>query len=134
MFAAMIASLGITALAQFALFYGRAVVGGVAKEPLSADLRIAAGLSGSGVSGSDFWSLSGLHRITPALERQENGLRLVSAYFRAVDLLRDSLGRLMPAVGAWSQMEMATCATYVAVVMDRKMKSNVECVAALRSC
>lgn len=133
MFAAMIMSIAITALAQFALYYWRAVVAGVAAQPLSADLLIAAGLKNSRVSGGDFWALSGLHKVTPALYRQANGLGLVSAYFRVVDSLRSTVGALVPSVELWSQREMATCASYAAVVIDRKMRSNLAYAAAMHS-
>lgn len=133
MFAAMLLSIAITALGQFALYYWRAVVAGVAAQPLSTNLLVAAGLENSRVSGSDFWSLSGLNQVTPALHRQANGLRLVRAYFHLVDSLRRSLGAVVPGVGTWSQREMATCACYAAVVIDRKMKSNLAYAAAMRS-
>jgi hypothetical protein len=134
MFPAMLLSIAITALAQFALYYWRAVVAGIASEPLSANLLVAAGLRNTPVSGGDFWTLSRVNQVTPALRRQANGLKLVRAYFHLVDSLRRSVGALVPGVGAWSQREMATCASYAAVVIDRKMKSNLACALAMRSC
>jgi hypothetical protein len=119
---------------QFALYYGRAVVAGVAAQPLSENLLAAAGLTGPRVSSSDFWTLSGINRATPALQRQASGLRWVRGYFHLVRALRGSVGALLPGVGQWSQQEMATCACYAAVVIDRKMKSNLAWAAAMRSC
>jgi hypothetical protein len=134
MLAAMIVLLATTAFVQFGLYYWRAVVAGMGKHPLSNELLTAAGLGQARVTGGDFWTLSGLNRVTPALRRQAGGLRLVRTYFQFVELLWASLGQLVPGVGAWSQREMATCACYAAVLVDRKMKSNLDCMAALRSC
>ncbi|HXN21832.1 MAG TPA: hypothetical protein VOA41_03700 [Candidatus Dormibacteraeota bacterium] len=130
----MLLSIAVTALGQFVLYYWRAVVAGVAAQPLSANLLVAAGLADSRVSSSDFWTLSGINRVTPALQRQSSGLSFVRAYFHLVDSLRRSVGALLPSVGQWSQQEMATCACYAAVVIDRKMQSNLAWAAAMRSC
>jgi hypothetical protein len=40
----------------------------------------------------------------------------------------------MPAVAAWSQRELAICARYAAVQIDRRLQANLELAASLRSC
>lgn len=129
----MLFSVAITALGQLALYYWRAVVAGVAAQPFSDRALVAAGLSNSRVSSADFWTLSGLNAITPSLQRQSNTLRLMRAYFHVVESLCRSVGALVPSIGKWSQQEMATCACYAAVVIDRKMKRNLACAAEMRS-
>src|ERR1700737_2942664 len=103
MYPAMLLSLATIAFGQFAVFYWRVVVAGVAAHPISENLIVAAGLQGSRVSAADFRALSGLNRLMPALTKQQNGLRHMSVYFRLVDSLRHTLGVLIPSVASWSQ-------------------------------
>lgn len=133
MFPAILLSLAIIAFGQFAVFYWRVVVAGVAAHPISVNLIVAAGLQGSPVSAADFRTLSGLNQLMPALSRQANGLSYMKLYFRLVDSLRHTMGAFIPSVASWSQREMATCASYAAVVIDRKMKSNLACAVLMRS-
>jgi hypothetical protein len=51
-----------------------------------------------------------------------------------VDGLGSLVGRSMPSVAAWSQRELAVCARYAAVQIDRRLQANLELAASLRSC
>ncbi len=134
MIAALLLVISLVALAQFFLYYWRALVLGVAAQPLSERFREASPVGEEALGARDFGVLLQLYEMTPQLKVEKSRLGAVRMYYRAVDALGRLAGRLMPRVGAWSEREMATCTRYVAVRMDQRMARNMECAAALRSC
>jgi len=134
MFAAMLLVISIVALSQFALYYWRAVLAGVAAQPVSPRVLEAAHVEGGYPSASDFEALAGLHDLTPELQPTRGGLSLVRAYFRTIAAIEGVFGRSLPAVAAWGQRERAICARYAAVQIDRRLQANLELAASLRSC
>jgi hypothetical protein len=134
MFAAMLFAISIVALSQFAIYYWRAVLAAVAGQPVSEHILAAARVQNGKITGQDFDTLAGLHALTPDLHPGNNGLGPVRCYVRIVDTIRDFAGRRMPAVAAWSEHELAVCARYAAVQIDRRLQANLELAAALRSC
>jgi hypothetical protein len=134
MFAAMLFAISIVALTQFAAYYWRAMVAGAAAQPVSDRVLAAAGVQNGQVTGQDFPALLGLHDLTPELRAGGSGLGLVRLYYGLVDAIAALVGRSMPAVGAWSQRELAVCARYAAVQIDRRLQANLELAASLRSC
>jgi hypothetical protein len=134
MFAAMLFAISIVALTQFAAYYWRAMLAGAAAQPVSERVLAAAGVQNGQVTGQDFPALVGLHNLTPELRSGGNGLGLVRAYYSLVDGIKSLVGRSLPAVGAWSERELAVCARYAAVQIDRRLQANLELAASLRSC
>ncbi|HXN25442.1 MAG TPA: hypothetical protein VOA41_22140 [Candidatus Dormibacteraeota bacterium] len=117
----------LTAFAQFGVYYWRAIMVGLAAEPVSAALA-AAGLPPSAVDGSVFPTLVGMHKLTPCLSEgsggRRGGLLPVSVYFHFVHSLARTVGLRFPRVAAWTQREMTLCARYAAVLVARRLKSN----------
>jgi len=134
MFAAMLLVISILALSQFALYYWRSVLAGVAAQPVSGRVLEAARVNGGTVSAADFDTFAGLHELTPDLQPNANNLWPVRLYVRAIDAIEFLLGSALPAVAAWGQRERAVCARYVAVQIDRRLQANLELAASLRSC
>jgi hypothetical protein len=134
MFAAMIFTIAILALCQFALFYWRAVVSGVASLPVSDRVLEAAHLESGEFCGADFERLASLHGMTPELEGGDSNLGLVGMYYRVVQSLGAAFGKVSPAVGSWSERESVLCAHYAAVQIERRLQSNLVQAAAIRSC
>ncbi|HEY2548600.1 MAG TPA: hypothetical protein VGI46_21175 [Candidatus Acidoferrum sp.] len=134
MFAAMLLAISIVALSQFALYYWRAVLAGVAAQPVSDRVLAAANLVGGRMHGRDFEKLAGLHELTPELGDGSGGLTLVRAYYRVVEGLGSLSGVRLPAMAEWCERERVICARYAAVQIDRRMQANLALVAALRSC
>jgi hypothetical protein len=134
MFAAMLFAISIVALAQFALYYWRAVLAGVAAQPVSDRVLAAARVENGRVTPQHFGTLAGLHDLTPDLYPNRGGLGLVRIYYRVVGALDALAGTRIPAVAAWSIRERVICARYAAVQMDRRLQANLELAASLRSC
>jgi hypothetical protein len=134
MFAAMLLAISIVALTQFALYYWRAILAGVASQPVSDRVLAAANLDAGRMQGQDFEKLAGLHELTPELGGTSGGLSLVRVYYRIVQGLGALSGVRMPAVAEWCERERVICARYAAVQIDRRLQANLALVAALRSC
>jgi hypothetical protein len=134
MFAAILLAISIVALSQFALYYWRAILAGVAAQPVSERVLAAANLDAERMKGRDFEKLAGLHELTPELVPSGGGLTLVRAYYRIVAGLSALSGMRLPAVAEWCERERVICARYAAVQIDRRLQVNLALVAALRSC
>jgi hypothetical protein len=134
MFAAMLLAISIVALSQFALYYWRAILAGVAAQPVSERVLAAANLEVGRMNGRDFEKLAGLHDLTPELGPDGGGLTLVRAYYRIVEALGSLSGLHMPAVAEWCERERVICARFAAVQIDRRLQANLALAASLRSC
>ena len=110
------------------------MLAGAAAQPVSERVLAAAGVQNGQVTGQDFPALVGLHNLTPELRTGGKGLGLVRAYYSLIDSIASLVGRSLPAVGAWSERELAVCARYAAVQIDRRLQANLELAASLRSC
>ena len=135
MFAFMLFVISIVALSQFALYYWRAVLAGVAAQPLSDRVLSAAHIANGRPTAQDFQTLAGLHKLTPDLRPSRRGLAFVRIYYRALESLDSfAAGSRMPAIAAWSDRERTLCARYAAVQIDLRLQANLALAASLRSC
>ena len=134
MFNAMLFTISIVALSQFALYYWRAVLAGVAAQPVSDRVLSAARVEGGRLTPQHFGTLAGLHDLTPDLFPNRGGLGLVRLYYRVIEGLDALAGKRLPALAAWSIRERIICARYAAVQVDRRLQANLELAASLRSC
>jgi hypothetical protein len=134
MFATMILAIAIVAMFQFAIYYWRAVLTGVASLPVSNQVLEAAHADEGELRGADFRRLVGLYDLTPELMSGGTGLGLVSLYFAVVRKADALFGKLSPAFMNWGEREMALCARYAAVQIDRRLQANLEQVVSIRSC
>ena len=129
MFAAMLFTISVVALSQFALYYWRAVLAGVAAQPVSDRVLAAAHVEDGRLLPRHFETLAELHDLTPDLKPNQGGLGLVRVYYRLIQ----GLG-VLPMLAAWSERERVLCARYAAVQVDRRLQTNLELAASLRSC
>lgn len=129
MFAAMLFTISVVAMSQFALYYWRALLAGVAAQPVSDRVLAAAHVEDGHVLPQHFETLAELHELTPDLKPNPSSLGLVRLYYRLVQ----GLG-LLPMLAAWSEHERLVCARYAAVQVDRRLQANLALAASLRSC
>ncbi len=134
MFSAMLLSISIVALSQFALYYWRAVLAGVAAQPVSDRVLVAAQVENGRLRPQDFQTLAGLHDLTPDLHLNRSGLGLVRLYYWVIEGLDSFLGQRIPSFAVWSEHERVICARYAAVQVDRRLQANLDLAASLRSC
>jgi hypothetical protein len=134
MFSAMLLAISVVALSQFALYYGRAVLAGVAAQPVSDRVLVAAQVENGRLTPQDFQTLAGLHNLTPDLYPNCSGLGLVQLYYRAIEGLDAFFANRIPIFSTWSERERIMCVRYAAVQVDRRLQANLDLVASLRSC
>src|SRR5947208_15190890 len=82
MFSAMLLAISIVALSQFALYYWRAVLAGVAAQPVSDRVLVAAQVEIGRLTPHHFQTLAGLHDLTPDLYPNPIRLGPVRFYYR----------------------------------------------------
>jgi len=129
MFAAMLFTISVVALSQFALYYWRAVLAGVAAQPVSDRVLAAAHVEDGRLLPQHFETMAELHALTPDLQSNQRSLGLVRVYYRLVQALG-----MLPMLTAWSESERVVCARYAAVQVGRRLQANLELAASLRSC
>jgi len=134
MFSAILFAIAVVALAQFALYYWRAVLTGVAAQPVSNRVLEAAHISEAGLRGADFQKLVSLLAVTPQLQGHGSKLHLIRAYYNLVGQISQWFGSLSPAVALWTEQERVLCARYTAVQVDRRLAANLAQAASIRSC
>src|SRR2546427_12724755 len=96
MFSAMLLAISIVALSQFALYYWRAVLAGVAAQPVSDRVLVAAQVENGRLTPQHFQTLAGLHDLTPDLFPNRGGLGLVRLYYKVIEGLDAFLGKSIP--------------------------------------
>ncbi len=134
MFSAMLLAISIVALGQFAVFYWRAVVAGIAAQPVSEQVLAAAKVESDAIRGDDFRSFAKLHDLTPDLSPRPVGLGFVPVYFGFIQVVGKMAAGRVSALANWAEGERILCARYAAVQIDRRLQSNMALAAAMRSC
>jgi hypothetical protein len=129
MIAAILFTVSIAALVQFAVYYWRATISGVAANAISDRIRTAAGITAPQIAAKDFHSILSLHDLSPDLRGPNGSFLRVRAYYSVVE----KVGRLIPAMANWANAEMVTCSRYVAVLVDQHLERNMASAAQVRS-
>jgi hypothetical protein len=133
MFSAILFTISIVALAQFALYYWRAVLAGVAAQPIPMEILEAAQVEESRMCGADFEKLASLLILTPELKRARGGLGLVPTYFKLIGKVSNFFGQISPALTSWVEQERTLCARFAAVQVGRRLEANLAQAASMRS-
>jgi hypothetical protein len=134
MFSALILAFSIVALAQFGAFYWRAVVAGIAAQPVSEQVLAAANVDSRTLCGEDYRSLAQLHKLTPDICTKSSGLGLVPLYFKIMHGIGKLASGRITALADWAESERVLCARYAAVQVDRRLQANLQLAASMRSC
>ena len=134
MLSATLFSIAAVALCQFALYYWRAVLTGVASQPISSRILEAANVEEHLLSGDHFPKLADLYALTPELQGNGGGLGFVGVYYHLTGKLGQVFGRFAPSTLGWSEREQLLCARYAAVQIGQRREANLAEAAAMRSC
>lgn len=134
MFSAMLLTISVVALSQFGLYYWRALVMGVAAQPVSERVLEAAHVNGAELTGDHFRVFAELHDLTPDLRPGPRGLGFIRLYYSALRGLEKVAGRFSSSLVEWAEGERVLCARYAAVQIDRRLQANLALAASIRSC
>ena len=133
MFSSILLAISVCAVFRFAMYYWRAVVAGVAAQPVSDRLLSAAKVEEGHFTADHFRTFAQLHKLTPDLNAPKTGLGLVGLYYNLVELIGSVASHSIPSVAAWSERERIMCAQYAAVQVDRRLCGNLQFASGLRS-
>src|SRR5271155_2280187 len=97
MFSAVLLSISIVAMLQFALYYWRAVLAGVAMQPLSERLLETIEKDEAEIGGNDFEQLASWLDLAPVMKAGSGSLGPVRTYFRIVRKAEQIFGTISPA-------------------------------------
>jgi hypothetical protein len=128
MIGAILFMISLAAFVQFALYYWRAMIAGVATQPISDRIRTAAGITALQIGARDFRSILSLHDLSPDLRGPNGSFHVLRAYYSGVE----KLGSLIPAMASWADAEMTTLSRYVAVLVDQHLERNIASAAEVR--
>ena len=118
---ALLFVISMAGFAQFAIYYWRACIATTLGEPVSPQVRNAAGISGSVIGSHDFRTITKLHDSISGKSQRGRKLRAIRAYYWFVE----KLGSIVPAAGNWAETEMAMCSHYMAVQVDRLLARDM---------
>ena len=128
MMPAIILIVSLAALLQFFVSYCRSLIAASAKQPLSAEVKDVAGISRT-ASGEDFLRVVQLLQLCPVRSQDRGEIRAVDAYFRLLNFLRSTLGKAVPSLLSWTEVERAQCAYFAAVALERRIAFNRDLLA-----
>jgi len=134
MVAALILAFSVLALLQFAVSQWRLIWLTTANQPISENLRTAAGIDDGAIRATDFAGLLQLcDELSPNVRKATPWLREVRCYYRVLSKVQGACASLVPSLAKWASGEMATCSRYVAVVLDQNLALDLDRRAATRS-
>jgi hypothetical protein len=118
--ATLIFILSAFALLQFFISYCRSLIAGCIKQPLSAEVRDVTGIPNT-AAGEDFARVIQLLDLCPERPEERGRIRAINLYFRLLNVIRSTVARIIPSLGAWTEMERGQCTYFAAVTLDRRI-------------
>lgn len=107
-------------LAQFGFYYWRTRIRSISALPVSDRVRAAARITTSTVGSHDFQAILSVYDSVPHLGGCTDRFRAIRTYYAVVE----KLGRRIPSMAKWSEVEMTSCSSYIAVLVDRHIQHN----------
>jgi hypothetical protein len=128
MMASLIFAVSVVTLLMFFVSYCRSLTAASSRHQLSWEVRDVTGITGL-PTGKDFVRVSQLLQLCPERPDDKTGLEAVGLYYGILNLAERTLGRLIPSVKPWTEQELAGCANFAAVILDRRIAFSREILA-----
>jgi hypothetical protein len=120
MMAALILACSVVFLLQFFVSYCRSLIAATANEALSPEVQDVTGIS-TAASGEDFARVIQLLLLCPDRPEDRGEIRAIGAYFRLLSIVRRTLERVAPSIGAWAEKERGQCTYFAAIALARRI-------------
>jgi hypothetical protein len=124
----MIFALSVATLLMFFVSYCRSLTASSSRHLLSREVRDVTGIAAV-PSGKDFIRVTQLLQLCPERPEDRTGLQAVGIYFRLLNVVQESLARIIPSLRAWTEHELAGCTSFAVVVLDRRIAFSREILA-----
>lgn len=128
MMAAIILVFSLVTLMMFFVSYCRSLMASSATHPLSEEVRDVTGIH-TRASGQDFTRVLQLLQLCPERPTDRMGLQAVQLYYSFLGTAQSAISRIAPSFKSWSDNERASCAYFVAVVLDKRISFSREMLA-----
>jgi hypothetical protein len=125
MMAAIILVFSLVTLMMFFVSYCRSLMASSASHSLSEEVRDVTGIR-TRASGQDFTRVLQLLQLCPERPADRTGLQAVQLYYSFLSTAQSAFSRILPSFRAWAENERASCAYFVAVVLDKRISFNRE--------
>jgi hypothetical protein len=110
----------VAALLQFFISYSRSLIAASARRALSPDVQDVIGITRS-ASSQDFDRVMQFLKLCPERREDRNGIQAIGAYFHLLGAVGVTVGKILPALRAWTESERSQCAYFAAVALDRRI-------------
>ncbi len=128
MMAAIIFAISLVTLFMFFVSYCRSMMASAARQELSEEVRDVTGIR-ERASAQDYTRVVQILELCPEPPEDRTGLRAVSFYYSCLNIGRETISRIVPALKSWTEQEQAGCAYFAAVALDRRISFNREMLA-----
>jgi len=128
MMASLIFVISVVTLLMFFVSYCRSLMASSSRHPLSREVRDVTGIPAL-PTGKDFVRVTQLLQLCPERPEDRPGLRAVNLYYDILNLVQNSIARLIPSLREWTEQELAGCASFAVVVLDRRIAFSREILA-----
>jgi hypothetical protein len=120
MMAGVILALSAVAMLQFFVMYCRSLIAASTRHSLSSEVRDVTGITRA-ASGEDFARVIQLLHLCPERPEDRSSIKAIGTYFRLLNLLRQTVARIVPSLLAWTELERAQCAYFAAVTLEQRI-------------
>ena len=128
MMASLIFVVSVVTLLMFFVSYCRSLMASSSRHPLSREVRDVTGIP-TLPTGKDFVRVTQLLQLCPERPEDRPGLRAVNLYYDILSLVQNSIAGLIPSLREWTEQELAGCASFAVVVLDRRIAFSREILA-----
>ncbi len=128
MMAGIIFVCSVVLFLQFFVFYCRSLIAVSSKQALSPEVQDVTGIQRT-PSGEDFKRVMQLLQLCPERPEDRKGIRAIGAYFRMLNFVRSTLGRMVPSLLAWTESERGHCTYFAAVALERRISFSRDMLA-----
>ena len=128
MMASLIFVVSVVTFLMFFVSYCRSLMASSSRHPLSREVRDVTGIPAL-PTGKDFVRVTQLLQLCPERPEDRPGLRAVNLYYDILSLVQNSIARLIPSLREWTEQELAGCASFAVVVLDRRIAFSREILA-----
>jgi hypothetical protein len=125
MMAALIFVVSLVTLLMFFVSYCRSLMASSTRHQLSAEVRDVTGIQ-TVATGSDFARVMQLLQLCPERSEDRPGLQAVELYFSILKATQKVFARIIPSLESWTEQELAGCANFAVVVLDRRIAFSRE--------
>jgi hypothetical protein len=120
MMAGVILALSAVAMLQFFVMYCRSLIAASTRHSLSSEVRDVTGITRA-ASGEDFARVIQLLYLCPERPEDRSSIKAIGTYFHLLNLLRQTVARIVPSLLAWTETERGQCAYFAAVTLEQRI-------------